>query len=82
MTTRTEDAESSAASPRRRRVLRRVLRVLEERQRVQDVGYGLLVSALAMAAPSGVPYAAGDEAARRLSGDADRSAGSSAGPEP
>lgn len=48
-----------------------MLRVLEERQRVQDVGYGLLVSALAMAAPSGVPYAAGDEAARRLSGDAD-----------
>ncbi len=45
--------------------------VLEEQHRIQDVGYGLLVAALAMASPSAAPYTGGDEAARRLDGEAD-----------
>ena len=41
---------------------------IEQRQRVQDLAYGLLVSALAMAWPSSLPYTSGGEAARRLDG--------------
>jgi len=63
-----------AVPPSRRRLfrrLRRALGVLEERQRIQDIGYGLLVAALTLALPSDPPYLAGDEAARRLAGEAD-----------
>lgn len=55
----------------RRRLLRRLRRVMgaiEQRQRVQDLGYGLLVAALAMAWPASSPYACGGEAALRLNG--------------
>ena len=48
-----------AVPPSRRRLfrrLRRALGVLEERQRIQDIGYGLLVAALTLALPSGAPW--------------------------
>ncbi len=67
----TEQRQADAAPPRRRRLLRRLrrtLNALEERQRIQDLGYGLLVAAFAMALPSGSPYTAGGEAARLLAG--------------
>lgn len=63
---------SDAVDPgRRRRLFRRLARALEERQRVQDLGYGLLVAAVALALPSAAPYTTGDEAARRLDGAVD-----------
>ncbi len=61
-------ATRDVAPRRRRRLLRRVMGAIEQRQRIQDLAYGLLVSALAMAWPSSLPYTSGGEAARRLDG--------------
>lgn len=64
---------TAAVSPaaRRRRLLfrlRRGVRLLEQRERIQDVGYGLLAAALALALPASDPYTTGGEVARRLAG--------------
>jgi hypothetical protein len=74
MTAKTDPSTGNADMRRRRRLLRRlrrVVRVIEEQHRIQDIGYGLLVAALAMASPSAAPYTGGDEAARRLDGEAE-----------
>ena len=68
MATETAPPTAGDTAPRRRRrLLRRVMGAIEQRQRVQDLGFGLLVSALAMAWPASAPYTGGGEAARRLS---------------
>ena len=59
MTAKTDPSTGNADMRRRRRLLRRlrrVVRVIEEQHRIQDIGYGLLVAALAMASPSAAPY--------------------------
>ena len=56
---------------RRRRLLfrlRRSLRLLEQRERIQDLGYGMLAAALALSLPAAPPFESGGEVARRLGG--------------
>ncbi len=57
---------------RRRRLLfrlRRATRLLEQRERLQDVGLGLLAAALALSLPAAPPLHTGNEALLRLSGE-------------
>ncbi|MEM9379695.1 MAG: hypothetical protein AAGB93_07060 [Planctomycetota bacterium] len=57
---------------RRRRLLfrlRRAVRVIEQRERIQDIGYGLLAAAFALSLPAARPYTAGDEVLRRMAGE-------------
>ncbi|MGK0481611.1 MAG: hypothetical protein ACJAQ3_001589 [Planctomycetota bacterium] len=57
---------------RRRRLLfrlRRATRLIEQRERLQDVGLGLLAAAIALALPAAQPYTTGNEALLRLSGE-------------
>lgn len=57
---------------RRRRLLfrlRRATRVLEQRERLQDAGLGLLAAALALSLPAQQPLTTGTEALVRLSGE-------------
>ena len=57
---------------RRRRLLfrlRRATRVLEQRERLQDVGLGLLAAAFALALPATTPLTTGNEALLRMSGE-------------
>lgn len=70
----TSERDPVERAGRRRRLLfrlRRAVRVLEQRERIQDIGYGLLAAAIALAVPSSAPYATGNEAMRRLAGDPD-----------
>jgi hypothetical protein len=63
---------SVSVQGRRRRLLfrlRRATRVLEQRERLQDVGLGLLAAALALALPASQPFQTGDEALLRMSGE-------------
>lgn len=64
--------DPSALKSRRRRLLfrlRRATHLLEQRERLQDIGYGLLAAALALALPAAQPYTTGSEVAVRLSGE-------------
>ncbi|QDV04951.1 hypothetical protein Poly30_04460 [Planctomycetes bacterium Poly30] len=57
---------------RRRRLLfrlRRATRLIEQRERIQDIGLGLLAAAVALALPAAHPYSTGNEALLRLSGE-------------
>ena len=65
------DADPTARAGRRRRLLfrlRRAVHVIEKRERTQDIGYGLLAAAFALALPAVSPYTTGNEALRRLEG--------------
>ena len=66
------DDSLAALKGRRRRLLfrlRRATRLLDQRMRLQDIGYGLLAAAVALAVPAAEPYAAGSEVAARLDGE-------------
>ncbi len=57
---------------RRRRLLlklRRATRVIEQREQLQDIGYGLLASALALSLPATGAPGVGSEALRRMQGE-------------
>ncbi len=63
---------SVSVQGRRRRLLfrlRRATRVLEQRERLQDVGLGLLAAALALSLPAATPLSTGNEALLRMSGE-------------
>lgn len=65
------DGAASNVHGRRRRLLfrlRRAMRVIEQRERIQDIGYGMLASALALSLPASPPYTSGGEVARRMAG--------------
>ncbi len=71
MSEATEPTGAVSPAARKRRLLfrlRRGVRLLEQRERIQDMGYGLLAAALALALPAADPYTTGGEVARRLAG--------------
>ncbi|MEE2941108.1 MAG: hypothetical protein VX460_12025 [Planctomycetota bacterium] len=64
-------ADGNAVRGRRRRLLfrlRRALRLIEQRERIQDMGYGMLAAALALSLPAAPPFESGGEVTRRLGG--------------
>lgn len=66
------DDSLAALKGRRRRLLfrlRRATRLLDQRMRLQDIGYGLLAAAIALAVPAAQPFGAGAEVAARLGGE-------------
>lgn len=63
--------DGNAVRGRRRRLLfrlRRSLRLIEQRERIQDIGYGMLASALALSLPATPAFTSGGEVARRMDG--------------
>lgn len=61
-----------AIKGRRRRLLFRLqrgVRLIEQRERIQDIGYGLLAAALALSVPAAHPYTVGGETVQRLHGE-------------